>query len=344
MKKLSSKGVLLQQQIWTDYVRCMVNRKGDTKLYPLDVTCAWLSWLARQMWAHNQTIFSLEQFQPDWLPKGQRILYRWSIGLLFVFGMTLFGETAWALTYWLPMWLFMGVAINPIQGLLAYLPLQLGEGLCCGLYFGLWTIRPFEVLTWSWTDIKSRLLVGLSLVMSGGAMFLFSKELRAKIIGKQLTERLSLSPNEGIQRSAKNGLLAWVLLTPFVGISMGLFAMLHAWLSFGLGRGLVLGLVLGLLYGLYNALFLGLLTGLLLGLGAFIQHYILRFWLWRTRVFPWKAVSFLEDATARILLRRVGGGYSFTHRLLQEYFANLETTLPSATSPTAPPIQKTPLP
>src|SRR6266446_1844028 len=33
----------------------------------------------------------------------------------------------------------------------------------------------------------------------------------------------------------------------------------------------------------------------------------------RTHLFPWKAVPFLEDATARVLLRRVGGGYSFAH-------------------------------
>jgi hypothetical protein len=56
-----------------------------------------------------------------------------------------------------------------------------------------------------------------------------------------------------------------------------------------------------------------------------VQHYILRFWLRYTHAFPLKAVPFLEDATMRILLRRVGGGYSFIHRLLLEYFADLDT-------------------
>jgi hypothetical protein len=32
--------------------------------------CHWLSWLVRQMRAHNQTIFYLEHLQPDWLPEG----------------------------------------------------------------------------------------------------------------------------------------------------------------------------------------------------------------------------------------------------------------------------------
>ncbi len=35
-------------------------------------------------------------------------------------------------------------------------------------------------------------------------------------------------------------------------------------------------------------------------------------------------MPFLDDATDRLLLRRVGGGYLFIHRLLLEYFARLE--------------------
>jgi hypothetical protein len=85
-----------------------------------------------------------------------------------------------------------------------------------------------------------------------------------------------------------------------------------------------------------NGLVFRLLGGLVGGLGAAMQHYILRFWLARTHTFPWKAVPFLEDATARTLLRRVGGGYSFTHRLLLDYFADLDAQV-SLTSTAVPP-------
>jgi hypothetical protein len=78
------------------------------------------------------------------------------------------------------------------------------------------------------------------------------------------------------------------------------------------------GLVVGLSSWLLAALYFG-------GLGATMQHYILRFWLWRTYLFPWQAVPFLDDAVEQLLLRKVGGGYIFRHRLLQEYFASLET-------------------
>src|SRR5437588_10716110 len=47
---------------------------------------------------------------------------------------------------------------------------------------------------------------------------------------------------------------------------------------------------------------------------------ITRLLLARSYMLPWHTPQFLEEATARILLRRVGGGYSFPHRLLLDYF------------------------
>jgi hypothetical protein len=55
-----------------------------------------------------------------------------------------------------------------------------------------------------------------------------------------------------------------------------------------------------------------------------LRHYVIRWLLARHHTFPFRAQAFLDDATARILLRRVGGGYSFIHRRLQDYFADLE--------------------
>jgi hypothetical protein len=39
---------------------------------------------------------------------------------------------------------------------------------------------------------------------------------------------------------------------------------------------------------------------------------------------PWNYPRFLDYAAERILLRKVGGGYIFVHRLLLEYFAALD--------------------
>ena len=66
------------------------------------------------------------------------------------------------------------------------------------------------------------------------------------------------------------------------------------------------------------------------GLLVVVRHFVLRFWLWRAGVFPWNAPQFLDDARARVLLQRIGGGYSFTHRLLLDYFADLDAQIPLA--------------
>jgi hypothetical protein len=45
---------------------------------------------------------------------------------------------------------------------------------------------------------------------------------------------------------------------------------------------------------------------------------------------PWNYARFLDFCTECILLRKVGGGYVFLHRLLMDYFAALDTEPPTA--------------
>jgi eukaryotic-like serine/threonine-protein kinase len=71
-------------------------------------------------------------------------------------------------------------------------------------------------------------------------------------------------------------------------------------------------------------LIIGLACGLKNGGFAYIKHYVLRFVLWRNDYVPWNYIRFLDYAAERVFLRKVGGGYIFTHRLLMEYFAMLE--------------------
>jgi len=59
------------------------------------------------------------------------------------------------------------------------------------------------------------------------------------------------------------------------------------------------------------------------GLAA-LRHGILRLLLRRAEVIPRHYVRFLDEAASCILLQKVGGGYSFVHRLLLDYFASLE--------------------
>ena len=135
---------------------------------------------------------------------------------------------------------------------------------------------------------------------------------------KQDMERHALSPGEGFRRSLKNGLL--------IGLIAGLFMALVAEPIFGfvlgLGKGSIVGPVVGLVVGLF------------IGLGTPVHYILLRFWLWQSGDFPFRAIVFLEDCRARHLLRRIGGSYQFAHRLVLDYFADLENAVPPAPSAT----------
>jgi hypothetical protein len=144
------------------------------------------------------------------------------------------------------------------------------------------------------------------------------------VSGATVEDQRRVIPNQGIRRSALNGLAFGLVSTVIVG--------LLGWLSYELSNGLSsvldLGPSLGPSLGLPVALLVGLCTGLLVGLLngglASFRHCVLRFLLWRTGSVPWHYVQFLDYAAERILLRKVGGGYIFIHRLLLDYFASLE--------------------
>ena len=51
----------------------------------------------------------------------------------------------------------------------------------------------------------------------------------------------------------------------------------------------------------------GVFGSLAWGGGPYLEHYVLRFMLWRSRAMPWHYGRFLEEAAERILLQRVGG-------------------------------------
>jgi hypothetical protein len=67
-----------RRQIFATYVQRMLNRQRKRTRATPEQTVHWLTYLARQMREHNQTIFYLEQLQPDWLTPQDRHTYAWS--------------------------------------------------------------------------------------------------------------------------------------------------------------------------------------------------------------------------------------------------------------------------
>ena len=191
--------------------------------------------------------------------------------------------------------------------------------------------QPSEKIGWSWKHlVPSYLIFGVTGGLGGILIFGLFVGLAGGLLGgllggvtvglvtglsrTQVDEHSHLKPNQGIQASGWNALRGGLISGLGVGLGVGLL------------NGLINGPVNGLVNGLVIGLFFGPIVGLVRGGLAYIQHYSLRFLLWQSGVMPWHYVRFLEEATERILLQRVGGGYRFIHPLFLDYFASLGST------------------
>ncbi len=310
---LSSTG-LRRDKVFEHYVQHMLERRAYEKRYSSHQTVVWLASLAKHMKRHGQTEFYIERMQKNWLVDHKlRLLYHVSFTLICI----LIGAIV--------SFIVAGLSIGLTIGLLS----AAGFGVATGLMAGLETqIRTTTAFVWSWKVLRLHwlLLVVLTLtgyilgvvdgnpkyavlnvvggILFGGlvgvlVMVLFNGQLSQVVPDTQHI----VVPNQEMKRSFLHSLVVVLVCMPFEAI----FILLH-------NRTGIIG-VLGL--GLGGALGFG-------GL-ACIQHVVLRFLLWRTGQLPWRLPQFLDYAAERILLRKVGGGYIFIHRLLLEYFARLDT-------------------
>ena len=293
-----------RRHVFDAYVQQMFERRGADQSYSLEQTSCWLTWLAQKMTVHTQTIFLIEGIQPDWLParwwRRMRMVATLVVGLV---GGLVYG-------------LVGGVAYGLVVGL--------GVGLVYGLRGKLDSVEPVELLRWSWREAMRGVVLGLAVGLVFGLIGLATglvSGLVCGLVGAVFWEVLvgmrgveveaRVAPNQGIWQSARNAL---------VGCLVGCLVVC---LVFGLVFGLVGGLVVELVGGLVLALGAAIVLGLRFGGRAVILHIVLRYFLWRNGYLPWNLVRFLDYAAERIFLRKVGGGYVFIHRLLQDYFASL---------------------
>jgi len=119
-------------------------------------------------------------------------------------------------------------------------------------------------------------------------------------------------PNEGIWRALQNGLRFGVIGGLWIGCVSGYLG--------GLLTDPISGLAIGTSF--FVAGFA--VAGAIAGGFAVMQHCVLRVLLFCYEDVPLKYPEFLNRAVYHILLRKVGGGYIFVHRLLLEHFAARE--------------------
>ncbi len=232
----------IQQAIFAAYVERMISHRKRLPLWMQKHFLSWLQTIARHMQQQQQTTFSIEDLQADWLPKKYYWLYRYSIALItgLLFGLPvalLIGFFAGAL---------LGPTYGIVDGLLLGIVFALLIGLPVGWIFGGRKIETTEVVIWSWKNRQNKPFIGLFFGLLAGALgwvafsqitslfgeslpspyrIIFtlllglsiglSLELFDGLSGKPLIEHNQFAPNEGTWRSAKNWLLG--------GLPFGLF-------------------------------------------------------------------------------------------------------------------------
>lgn len=198
--------------------------------------------------------------------------------------------------------LLVGLIIGLIAGLIG--------GLIDGLISGLLYVASIELAYGLILGLTFGLIAGLIGGVIGGV--------------HKLDVEKTTFPNQGIWNSAVNA----GKLSLIGGIIAGSTWWLVIWLTGGLPDVPIASLVA---FKIHNARIAGLSGGILGGLTlgliantACIQHLTLRTILYCRGAIPWNYARFLDYATERCFLQKVGGGYIFVHRLLLEHFAALK--------------------
>ena len=255
------------------------------------------------------------------LPSGRRLRAGLIFGLGAGLGLGLFGGLSAGLDGGLGAGLFAGLGVGLDGALVAALVAGLGVALGVVLITGLVAALNAPLFFGLVFELGDPLNFGPGIGLICGLVYKLYAGLAAGLSSGEIATKAI--PNEGIHRSARMALVS------------GLLAGLGAGLGLGLGFGLVGGLRVGLLAGLGAGLGLGLATGIRYGGRACLQHLLLRLGLWYQGFAPWQYVDFLDEAAKRLFLRKIGGGYSFVHRRLQDYFAARYTELGDAVKPDA---------
>lgn len=137
----------------------------------------------------------------------------------------------------------------------------------------------------------------------------------AGLAGEVMADQLRIRPNEGMRRSRLNA-----LSSAFLSAAVGWSASTALPATLG---DLPYALSVAHGYALLEGASCGLLGGLIYGGAAYVQHVTIRALLALHGRLPLRAVSLLEEAEGRALLRRSGGGYAFVHDLLRDHLASL---------------------
>ncbi len=307
-----------RQHLLDRYIQRMFERRNANPKYSKEKSMRWLSWLAKNLSQQSQTVFLIERMQPSWLSnKWQKKLYFLMTLLSFIVLGAVWGDMllpirrVFVLQFFVGFifWFVFGInKIKPVENLkisLRNTTYNIVLGIILGALSGLvvkaiydplfhpmgWKIYSAKMLDMQFESLQRGVVFGLS----AGTIIGLIRGLTSPSI-KTVTV-----PNQAMRQSAKNALVFGLI--GFLGMALAAALLrwrILFWGIFGVGFGLVAG-----------------------GGEACVKHLILRVILYCNGCIPWNYSRFLDYATERIFLQKVGGGYIFVHRLLLEHFAQM---------------------
>ncbi|MCA9952078.1 MAG: NACHT domain-containing protein [Anaerolineales bacterium] len=325
-----------RKRLFEVYVSQMLTYRSSEIAYQPEDSIRWLAWLAHRLSQTNRTMLFVENMQPNWLPRPQQRGYADRLKLIIGLACFLIGMLG-------------GVLGVPAHGWSA---LIVGGSL--GAFAAVWTALSGRLLVRSranWYKIETVEMVSVSLTWVGlgfvvGALsglllglligFLLNWLvgvtavpwwlLCALWIGIDLAVEFSLvrgevkmrtTPGEGIEYSKRYG----VLISGVVVVVTAVLPLLLLGLLNMAGMGVNWSATTPWIISM--GLYLGLMSGLAYGGLAALQHRRLLTVFCRDGVLPADPIHFWNYAAERSLLRKIGGGYTFIHALLLDYFKQI---------------------
>lgn len=312
------------RRLWDAYIERMFERKiEDNPKYSKTQAVAWLEWLGKYLTRKDLQKYLIEGMQPDDLPRPYQTFF---VRLPNIFLLNI----------------YRNIDLQPIRRFNSrrmrhewkHIVFGAMEGATTGALIGFIGIVTGFTLKGSafFMVLKSEAVFMILCFVTLVIMCTVGIAVNAAIpvlFDENVTEK-TVYPNQSIYYAFRVA-GAFVLLGAVGGAATGaiagaiMFAGREATIAAGVAS--MLGAVWGAMYGV-----------LMYGGKTVFQHYLLRFFLWRSGKFPRNITAFLDWSAQRVLVQRVGGGWRFIHRTMQERFAERYDARYADASPPASPV------
>lgn len=297
------------QNLFDAYIQRMLGRREASVQYSKEKVKRYLTWLAKRMVEESQTVFLIEKMQPSWLKnRSERIAYKiinlligWQV-IDFSKEIALFEKVSWS-------WqkakstLMQELRFGLVKGLIL--------ALLSGLIVGLATRSP-----------NNALIAVPSFGMIFGVIGALIGALSSGLDSVEVEQRTV--PNQGIKNSAKNFTIFLLICGVIGAVILGVLIWVIEHIRMTKTPEILPVIITGMIIGGMIVMSVGMITGRKFGGAACIQHFHLRLILCQKGRIPWNYARFLDYASKRLLMKKVGGGYIFYHRMLMEHFAQVK--------------------